>query len=45
MLLTQPLGGMTSYSEENACPPIGKTCVGITAVTANTENVFNSCIL
>lgn len=45
VLLTEPLGGMISYSEEDACPPIGKISVGITAVTANTENIFNSCIL
>lgn len=35
VLLTQALGGMISYSEENACPPIGKMCVEITAVTTN----------
>lgn len=29
MLLTQALGGMISYSEENACPLIGKICVEI----------------
>lgn len=45
MLLVQAFGGMISYSEENACPPIGEICVGITAVTPNTENVFNSCML
>lgn len=45
MLLVQAFGGMISYSEENACPPIGEICVGITAVTPNTENDFSSCIL
>jgi len=45
VLRMQSLGGMVSYSEENACPPIGKMRVGIAAVATNTENVFNSCIL
>lgn len=35
VLLTQALGGIISYSEENACPPIGRICVEITAVTTN----------